>query len=103
MTIYNNSGQNCTKYTKIVCGVLISELFRTGKACDDKMDGTNKCRVKYYRTYLGLSQRELARRADTTASTICEIESGKRLPNVALAIRISRALGRTVEELWEAD
>lgn len=101
MTFYNNFGQNCTKYTKIGCGVLISEFSRTGKACGDKMDGTNKCRVKYYRTYLGLSQRELARRADTAASTISEIETGDRLPNVVLAIKIARALGTAVAERWE--
>lgn len=101
MTFYNNFGQNCTKHTKIRRDVLISELFRTGKACDDKMDGTNKCRVKYYRTYLGLSQRELARRADTAASTISEIETGERLPNVVLAIKIAHALGTAVAEMWE--
>ena len=101
MTFYNNYGQKCTKYTKISARVLISELFRTGKACDDKMDGTNKCRVKYYRTYLGLSQRELARRADTAASTISEIETGERLPNVVLAIKIAHALGTAVAEMRE--
>ena len=67
------------------------------------MGDTGKCSVKHYRTYAGSSQRALSRMAGTSASTICEIESGKRLPNVELAIRISRALGRTVEELWEAD
>lgn len=67
------------------------------------MGDTGKCSVKHYRTYAGISQRALSRMAGTSASTICEIESGKRLPTVALAIRISRALGRTVEELWEAD
>lgn len=101
MTFYNYFGQNCTKHTKTGRDVLISEFSRTGKACDDKMDGTNKCRVKYYRTYLGLSQRELARKAKTAASTISEIEKGERLPNVLLAIRIAHILEVTVEDLWE--
>ena len=65
------------------------------------MNGTNKCRVRYYRTYLDISQRELARRADTAASTISEIETGERLPNVVLAIKIARALGTAVAEMWE--
>ncbi len=59
------------------------------------------CKVKYYRTFEGLSQRELALLSGTAASTICEIESGKRIPNVLLAVRIARVLGKQVEELWE--
>lgn len=101
MTFYNNYSQKCTKCTKTGCGVLISEFFRTEKRCGDKMEGINKCKVNYYRTYLGISQRELARRADTAASTISEIEKGERLPNVLLAIRIAHILEVTVEDLWE--
>ena len=59
------------------------------------------CKVKYYRMFEGLSQRELALFSGTAASTICEIESGKRIPNVLLAVRIARVLGKQVEELWE--
>lgn len=59
------------------------------------------CKVKARRTYEGMSQRELARLTGTSASTICEIETGKRLPNVLLAIRIARALGTTAEKLWD--
>lgn len=46
-----------------------------------------------------MTQRELALAAKTAPSTICEVESG-RLPNVALAIRIARALRAKVEDLW---
>ena len=67
------------------------------------MGDTGKCSVKHYRTYAGISQRALAQMAGTSASTICEIESGKRLPNVALASRISRALGRTGDDFWDAE
>lgn len=59
------------------------------------------CKVKFYRMFEGISQRELATLADTAPSTICEIESGKRIPNAILAIKIARALGVTVEELWD--
>lgn len=65
------------------------------------MGNTGKCNVKYYRSYAGLSQRELAKLTGTAASTICEIESGKRIPNVLLAIKISRILDKKVEDLWE--
>lgn len=65
------------------------------------MGDTGKCSVKHYRTYAGISQRALAQMAGTSASTICEIESGKRLPNVLLAIRIAHILEVTVEDLWE--
>lgn len=65
------------------------------------MEGINKCKVNYYRTYLGISQRELARKAKTAASTISEIEKGERLPNVLLAIRIAHILEVAVEDLWE--
>lgn len=59
------------------------------------------CRVNHYRMYLGISQRELAELSGTAPNTICEIEAGKRMPNVLLAIRIAKALGTTVEKLWE--
>ena len=59
------------------------------------------CNVKSTRKYEGMSQRELAELSGTAPSTICEIEAGMRLPNVLLAIRIAKALGATVEKLWE--
>ena len=34
-------------------------------------------------------------------STLCDVERGKSIPNVRLAIRIAKALGTTVENLWE--
>lgn len=76
-----------------------SEFRRAEKEKGDRVrDAENK--VRYYRTYYGYTQRELARTAKTAASTICEIESG-RLPNAALAIRIARALQAKVEDLWD--
>lgn len=59
------------------------------------------CKVGYFREYNGLTQRELAAQAGTGRASVAEIESGKRLPNVLLAIRIARVLQMTVEELWE--
>lgn len=79
--------------------VRISEFRRTGGGKGDRVRGTGN-KVRYYRTYYGYTQRELARAAKTAPSTICEIERG-RLPNVVLAIRIARALRAKVEDLWD--
>ncbi len=57
-------------------------------------------KLKDLRDYHGISQRELARRIGVGKTTISEIERGDRLPNVLTAIRIARALGTTVEEIW---
>lgn len=57
-------------------------------------------RIRYYRDYHGISQRELARQVGVTNGEISGIERGNHLPNVLLALRIARALGTTVEKLW---
>lgn len=62
-----------------------------------------KNNVREYREYKGVSLRWLARKAGCGASTLCDIERGKSVPNVRLAIRIARALGTTVENLWEGE
>lgn len=60
-----------------------------------------KNNVREYREYKGVSLRWLARKVGCGTSTLCDIEKGRIVPNVRLAIRIARALGTTVEELWE--
>ncbi len=60
-----------------------------------------KNNVREYREYNGVSLRWLARKVGCGTSTLCDIEKGRSVPNVRLAIRIARALGTTVEELWE--
>lgn len=59
--------------------------------------------VREYREYNGVSLRWLARKVGCGTSTLCDIEKGKSVPNVRLAIRIARALGTTVENLWEGE
>ncbi|HMQ25623.1 MAG TPA: helix-turn-helix domain-containing protein [Acidimicrobiales bacterium] len=51
----------------------------------------------------GLTQRELAARADTSAAAICEYESGKRVPRVDTLERILSAAGARLdlEVRWE--
>lgn len=60
-----------------------------------------KNNVREYREYKGVSLRWLARKVGCGTSTLCDIERGKSVPNVRLAIRIARTLGTTVEKLWE--
>ena len=57
-------------------------------------------RVEEFRERLGLKQKDLAVIIGVTQPTISNIESGKKIPSVELAIYISRALDSTVEELF---
>lgn len=62
-----------------------------------------KNKVREYREYKGVSLRWLARKVGCGTSTLCDMEKDRSVPNVRLAIRIARALGTTVEELWEGE
>lgn len=57
-------------------------------------------RVRFYRIYHGVSLRWLARKVRCSSGTLGAIERGESAPNVYLALRIARALGVTVEDLW---
>ena len=60
-------------------------LFETGVA------------VRELRLALGLSQREVARRAGVAAATISRLESGEVMPAVDSLARISEVLGARLE------
>lgn len=77
--------------------VWIQTIFNMGRDCGGNMWPN---RVKEYRDYHGMSQRELARRCRTGHATISEIETGERLPNVVLAIKIAKVLHTTAEKLF---
>lgn len=49
----------------------------------------------------GMTQQDLASLAQVTRQTIIAIESGRYVPSLILAIRIARALGQTVEEVFD--
>jgi molybdate-binding protein/DNA-binding XRE family transcriptional regulator len=57
-------------------------------------------RVRAVRLAWGLSQAELARRAGITRQALSAIEAGQYLPNTAVALRLARALGCRVEDLF---
>jgi molybdopterin molybdotransferase/putative molybdopterin biosynthesis protein len=58
------------------------------------------CRVKQYRLGKGWSQQELAEKANVRRQAIYDIESGRYLPNTAIALRLSRIFGCRVEDLF---
>jgi putative transcriptional regulator len=58
-------------------------------------------RVRLHRFLHGeMSQAELAENVGVSRQTIVAIEKGNYNPSVELALRLARALGATVEELF---
>ena len=59
-------------------------------------------KLKMARVERGLSQQELADRVEATRQTIGLIEKGKYNPSLNLCLKIARALGKTLNDLfWE--
>jgi putative molybdopterin biosynthesis protein len=58
------------------------------------------CTVKQYRLAKGWSQEELAEKVDVRRQAIYDIESGRYLPNTAIALRLARIFGCRVENLF---
>ena len=59
-------------------------------------------RFKLARVEKGFSQQDLADRVQATRQTIGLIEKGNFNPSLNLCIRIAKALGRTLDQLfWE--
>lgn len=56
--------------------------------------------VREMRRSLKLTQAELADQVGVSRQTIISLERGDYAPSVHLAIRVARALGGTVEELF---
>ena len=59
-----------------------------------------KNKLKEYRTKLGLSQEKLAEKVDVTRQTIISIESGKYVPSLELALKLSNIFKCKVENLF---
>jgi len=57
-------------------------------------------RLKEVRQAKGLSQGELAIRADITRQAVSAIESNRYLPTTAVALQLARVLGTSVEDLF---
>ena len=59
---------------------------------------TNKVRV--YREAHGWTQAELAERTGVSRKTVNTVENSVFVPSVIVALRLSKALGQPVEELF---
>ncbi len=57
-------------------------------------------RLRKLRQDRGLSQKQLAERAGVSRQTVVGIESGRYLPTVGVALRLARALGCQVEDMF---
>ena len=59
-----------------------------------------KCNVKQFRINRGWSQEELAEKIGIRRQAIYDIESGRYLPNTAIALRLARVFNCRVEDLF---
>lgn len=58
-------------------------------------------RLKEYRARLGVNQQEMGALVQTSRQTISQIERGDYSPSVTLALKIAKACGVTVEDIFE--
>jgi molybdate-binding protein/DNA-binding XRE family transcriptional regulator len=65
-----------------------------------KQDSQLRNNLKSIRTRLGMSQQDLANQAGVTRQTISGVESGQYAPSVAITLRLAKALGCQVEDLF---
>lgn len=59
--------------------------------------------IREGRKALGISQERLSRQCGVSRQTVNAIENNKYDPTLALAFRLAKALGTTVDRLFEPD
>ena len=57
-------------------------------------------RLKEYRARLGVNQQQMGALVGTSRQSISQIERGDYSPSVTLALKIAKACGVTVEEIF---
>ena len=62
-----------------------------------------RTRMKELRARDGLRQADLARKVGVRRETISFVENGEYNPSLLLAVKIARAFGTTVEEVFKFD
>ncbi len=62
-----------------------------------------KNKIKVYRAMNDWTQEELARRVNVTRKTINTVENRKFIPSAYLALKIAKAFGVSVEEVFQID
>jgi putative transcriptional regulator len=63
-------------------------------------DGAAGTRIRAARKEAGLTQQSLSAAVAVSRQTIIAMETGDYAPSVYLAVKVARALGVTVEDLW---
>ena len=59
--------------------------------------------IKERREQLGISQKELAEKADISQSFLCDIEQGRSKPSIDTAVRLADALGISDIKFFETE
>ena len=59
--------------------------------------------IKEKREQLGISQKELAEKADISQSFLCDIEKGRSKPSIDTAVRLADALGISDIKFFETE
>ena len=59
--------------------------------------------IKVHRAMKDWTQAELARRVNVTRKTINTVENGRFVPSAYLALKIARAFGVPVEDVFQID
>lgn len=59
-------------------------------------------RLRQYRELRGLTQEQLADRADVSRATVIHTEAGQHMPSLRTIAYIAEALDVTVQDLWSA-
>ena len=67
---------------------------------DDERVSNN---IKVQRAMRDLTQADLAAAAGVTRKSVNAIETGRMLPSIALALKIARALGVSVDSIFTLD
>lgn len=65
------------------------------------MSGPLVVHLKQARAASGLTQAQLAERIEVSRKTVNTIENGVFVPSTVLALKLARALGTSVHELFE--
>ncbi|MDB5676954.1 MAG: transcriptional regulator [Sphingomonas bacterium] len=60
-------------------------------------------RLKEARTAAGLTQAELAEQVAVSRKTVNTVENGVFVPSTTLALKLARALGCRVEDIFQLD
>ena len=78
--------------TNIIAGLIPNEV--AGAVIENDLTP-----FRAWREYLGLTQAEVAKRADMTQAALSQIESGEHKARKATREKLARAMGITAEQL----